>query len=83
MKSEVEAERVSHFFNFIPKLKIDSYLVAYGAAKIYRACRKVGITIRKSPDCQIAFYSNLEGIPLLHDDRDFLNIAKVIDLQFY
>lgn len=82
MKSEVEAEGVSHFFNFIPKLKIDPYLVAYGAAEIYRACRKVGITIRKSPDCQIAFYSNLEGIPLLHDDKDFLNIAKVIHLEF-
>ncbi len=83
MKSELEADRVSHFFNYIPKLKIEPYLVAFGAAEIYRACRKAGITIRKSPDCQIAFFSNLEGLPLLHDDKDFLNIGKVIDLEFY
>jgi predicted nucleic acid-binding protein len=83
MKSEKEAQKISHFLNFIPKLKVDPYLVAFGAAEIYRECRIKGVTIRKSPDCQIAFFSNLEGIPILHDDRDFLNISKVVDLLFY
>lgn len=83
VKTEEEIQRISHFFNFLPKLKVDLYLVAFGVAEIYRDCRIKGVTIRKSPDCQIAFFSNLEGIPILHDDRDFLNIGKVIDLQFF
>ena len=83
IKTEREAERISHYFNFIPKLKVDPYMVAIGTAEIFRKCRKAGITIRKSPDCQIAFFANLEGTPLLHDDRDFFHIGKVIQLEFF
>ncbi|MBN7803584.1 PIN domain-containing protein [Algoriphagus aestuariicola] len=83
MGTDDEVQRISHFFNFLPQLKVDPYVVAFGAAEVYRNCRKMGITVRKSQDCQIAFFANLEGTPLLHDDRDFLNIGKVIDLQFY
>lgn len=83
MKTDVEVQKISHFFNFLPQLKADPYVVAFGAAEIYRNCRKMGITVRKSQDCQIAFFSNLEEIPLLHDDKDFVNIGKAVDLQFY
>ena len=71
MKTDVEVQKISHFFNFLPQLKADPYVVAFGAAEICRNCRKMGITVRKSQDCQIAFFSNLEEIPLLHDDKDF------------
>jgi predicted nucleic acid-binding protein len=83
MRTDDEVQRISHFFNFLPQLKVDPYVVVFGAAEIYRNCRKMGVTVRKSQDCQIAFFANLEGTPLLHDDRDFLNIGKVVDLQFY
>ncbi len=56
LKSDKEVQKISHYFNFLPKLKVDPYLVAFGAAGIYQDCRKKGLTIRKSQDCQIAFF---------------------------
>jgi predicted nucleic acid-binding protein len=83
LKSEAEVQKVSHLLIFIPRLKVDPYLIAFGAAEIYTDCRRQGITIRKSQDCQIAFFCSLEGVALLHDDKDFFNIAKLIDLEFH
>lgn len=46
------------------------------AAKIYRSLRKKGITIRKPVDCMIASVAIEYDIQLLHNDRDFDQIAK-------
>lgn len=46
------------------------------AAKIYRSLRKKGITIRKPVDCMIASVAIEHDIRLLHNDRDFDQIAK-------
>jgi predicted nucleic acid-binding protein len=83
LRSEAEVKKVYQLLNFIPRLKVDPYLIAFGAAEIYTVCRRQGIAIRKSQDCQIAFFCSLEGIALLHDDKDFLNIAKLVDLEFH
>jgi predicted nucleic acid-binding protein len=47
------------------------------ASEIYRHCRSKGVTIRKSVDCLIAANALIEELPVLHHDRDFMNIAKV------
>ncbi len=46
------------------------------AAELYRTLRKKGVTIRSPVDCMIASVAIENGIPLLHNDRDFDHIAK-------
>ena len=51
------------------------------AAKLFLACRDDGITPRTSVDCLVAATAIAYGIPLLHDDRDFENIKRVLPLR--
>jgi predicted nucleic acid-binding protein len=46
------------------------------SASLYRSLRKKGITIRKPIDCMIASVAIEHDLPLLHNDRDFDQIAK-------
>ncbi len=59
----------------------DQIQAAIDASHIYRNCRKKGITIRKSNDCVIAHIALAFDIELLHQDKDFDNIAKVYPLK--
>jgi predicted nucleic acid-binding protein len=51
------------------------------AAAIYRACRKLGLTIRTHIDCLIAAIAIRTRTELLHSDSDFDAIAKVTMLR--
>jgi predicted nucleic acid-binding protein len=53
------------------------------AAQIYRTLRKEGITIRKSIDCLIAAIAIDARVAILHNDRDFDDIAAHFPLQVY
>ncbi|MFO7964252.1 MAG: PIN domain nuclease [Desulfobacterales bacterium] len=53
------------------------------AAQIYRACRRQGITIRKTADCIIAQTVIEHDLYLLHNDADFDKIADVCALNIY
>jgi len=64
-------------------LIIDPLEAAYGAASLYRSVRKKGITIRKSNDCLIAFYSIFFNAVLLHNDEDFIRIAQHTTLEIF
>jgi predicted nucleic acid-binding protein len=46
------------------------------AAELYRSLRKSGITVRKPVDCMIAAVAIEHESSLLHNDRDFDNIAR-------
>jgi predicted nucleic acid-binding protein len=46
------------------------------AARLYRACRREGTTIRRLPDCLIAAVAIRNGISLMHQDADFEAIAR-------
>jgi predicted nucleic acid-binding protein len=48
------------------------------AALIYFRCRRAGVTIRSSTDCLIARVAIEHDLFLLHDDRDFEEMAKVV-----
>ena len=50
------------------------------AAALHRAGRKAGTPIRATTDCLIAAVCIRDGLPLLHDDRDFDHLAEVSDL---
>jgi predicted nucleic acid-binding protein len=53
------------------------------ATDLYRHLRKKGITIRKSVDCLIASYAILEDMYILHNDSDFMQIARESKLKIY
>jgi predicted nucleic acid-binding protein len=50
------------------------------AAALYRACRRRGVTIRRTLDCLIAAVCIREHRPLLHADVDFDRLANHSDL---
>jgi predicted nucleic acid-binding protein len=53
------------------------------AAGIYMDCRKKGITIRSTIGCIIAVTALEHDLFLLHNDKDYVLMQKVIPLKFY
>jgi predicted nucleic acid-binding protein len=53
------------------------------AAAIYRACRKLGVTIRAQIDCLIAAIAIRTNTKIIHHDSDFDAIAQVTKLKIY
>ncbi len=51
------------------------------AARIYYDLRRKGITINSPIDCCIAQLAIENGVPLLHRDQDFEEIAKIRPLK--
>ena len=71
---------IIHGFEFI---EFDPYEYAIKAADLFRELQKKGITIRKANDCLIAAFCIDLNISLIHNDRDFDNIAKHTSLKIY
>jgi predicted nucleic acid-binding protein len=67
-------EYLSELTFYHPKHKTESYAQA---AHLYFSSRRQGITIRSTIDCLIAQTAIEHDLILLHNDRDFVNIAKV------
>lgn len=54
------------------------------AAHLYFKCRKAGYTITSTIDCLIAQMALENGLHLLHNDRDFDFLRRVVkDLKIY
>jgi len=49
------------------------------AAKLYFKCRKAGYTVKSTIDLLIVQTAIENKLSLLHDDSDFVNIAKIVD----
>ncbi len=67
-------------FPFLPYYDVE---MAVSAASLYRYLKTKGVTIRKPNDCLIAAICIKQEIPILHNDRDFDNIAKYTSLTIY
>jgi predicted nucleic acid-binding protein len=50
------------------------------AARIYRRCRKVGVTPRGMVDCLIASVAWRRGVALLTCDADLMRVATVVGI---
>ena len=70
-RSDKEYETAKNFLRALPFRSIGGYDVAVQSAQNYRTLRKSGITVRKTIDIIIATFCIIEGLTLLHDDRDF------------
>jgi predicted nucleic acid-binding protein len=57
------------------------YQVAVQSAQYCRILRKKGVTVRKTIDVLIGTYYIMEGLPLLHDDRDFDPMVSHLSLK--
>lgn len=79
VSSEREFERVSDYLGsqtfYHPQDPVESYKEA---ARMYFDCRRAGIIIRSAIDCLIARTAIEHDLLLLHDDRDFENMAGAI-----
>ena len=54
------------------------------SAEIYFKCRKSGVTVRSTIDCLIVQTCIENKLVLLHNDKDFIHISKVIkELKLY
>ena len=76
-------EQIKSILQQYRMINLDILYVTDYAIDLYRHLRKKGITIRKSVDCLIASYAILAGMPLLHNDSDFVQIAKESRLKIY
>lgn len=52
-----------------------------GAARVYRLCRRAGLTPRSLIDCMIASVAMRHGASVLAYDTDFARIAQVVALD--
>lgn len=74
-KSDKDFQTARSFLSVLPFRQIGGYDIAIQSARNYRKLRKAGVTVRKTIDVIIATFCMIEGLTLLHDDRDFDPIA--------
>ncbi len=80
-RSDKDFETARSFLKSLPFRQMGGYNVAIQSAQNYRKLRKAGITVRKTIDVIIATFCIIEGLTLLHDDRDFDPIAAHFPLK--
>ena len=51
------------------------------AVNMYRSARRAGLTIRSGVDCLIAACAVRHGLSVLHHDRDFDLLARIVPLE--
>lgn len=81
IKGNKQYLHVKDILSYLPVLPIPPVEAAIGAADLYRYLRKIGVTIRKSNDCLIAFFAIKFTITLVHSDSDFYLISKHTNLK--
>lgn len=59
-------------------LELDLFESAIG---LYRTARRAGVTVRSSIDCLIAASALRHDLEILHRDRDYSMLAKVVSLR--
>ena len=80
-RSDSDYESAKSYLSALPFHQIGGYRVAVQSARNYRMLRKKGVTVRKTMDVIIGTYCILEGLPLLHDDRDFDPMTAHLSLK--
>ncbi len=83
ISNEADAAIVGHELSAFPVLSMDTARDYAEAAGLYRRARAVGVTIRSLADLLIAVPCIREEAWLLHNDRDFDQLAAVSDLKIW
>jgi predicted nucleic acid-binding protein len=69
--------KLERLVNGLPSLGVDNTVDFRAAARIYRAARRSGQTIRSINDCLIAALAIRHGVRFVHRDADFDVIAAM------
>ncbi len=69
--TEKDFKEVLRLLGSLDVVPLGGHTVAIQAARNFRTLREKGITVRKTIDCIIATRCILDGMTLLHNDRDF------------
>ena len=69
--TEKDFKEVLRLLSSLDVVPLGGSLVAVHAARNFRALREKGVTVRKTIDCIIATRCIMDGMTLLHSDRDF------------
>jgi predicted nucleic acid-binding protein len=77
IREDAAFERTRGLLLLYPILRLERLATFEHAARLYRTCRKRGLTIRKTIDCLIAALCIEEDVELFHKDADFDAIARV------
>ena len=80
-RSDKDYKTAKNLLSALPFRQIGGYHVAVKSAQNYRRLRKAGVTVRKTIDIIIATFCIIEGLILLHDDRDFDPMVSHFSLQ--
>ena len=80
-RSDRDYETAKTLLSALPFRRIGGYNIAVRSAQNYRSLRKSGVTVRKTIDIIIATFCIVEGLILLHDDRDFDPMVSQFSLK--
>ncbi|MBI9083172.1 MAG: PIN domain nuclease [Desulfobacterales bacterium] len=80
-RSNKDFQTAKRFLGALPFRQIGGYPVATQSARNYRTLRKAGVTVRKTIDVMIATFCIMDGLTLLHNDRDFVPMAAHLSLK--
>lgn len=62
-------------------LRFDAAVDFEAAARIYRSCRRRGITPRGMVDCMIASVAHRHEVAILARDADLIRVAEVVGIE--
>ena len=74
---------IKNILGFYNMVRADFPILQDTAIDLYRSLRKKGITIRKANDCLIAAHGLLFNLPILHKDKDFIQICATTAVISY
>jgi len=80
-RDDQDFEQAKDCLNVLPFKQMGGYKIALKSAQNYRALRKNGITVRKTIDIIIGTFCISENLSLLHDDKDFEPMIKLLSLR--
>lgn len=83
IRDDAEMAQIRTLLLQYPILRLENLAMFEQAAMIYRACRKRGLTIRKTIDCLIAAVCITHDAKLFHHDSDFERIARATSLKIH
>jgi predicted nucleic acid-binding protein len=83
IREDAAFEHIRGILLAYPILRMEQLDTFEQAARIYRSCRRRGVTVRKTIDCLIAALCIAENVELFHHDVDFDAIARVVPLKIH
>lgn len=80
-RDRVQLRALDYFLRGFPLMQFDSVVDFDAAARVYRLCRRHGVTVRSVIDCMIASVAMRHRAAILAHDTDFSLMAGVVALE--